>query len=65
MSTHATSIQRSGDDSVEQRVVDLDDVRSAPAESACCGPAEQARCCEPDAKAECCGSSTTGGCGCR
>ena len=61
MSIQATSIQHSAADSVEQHVVDLDDVRSVPGESACCGPAEQARCCEPDAKADCCGPSTAGG----
>jgi hypothetical protein len=65
MSTYATSIRHPADESVEEHVGDLDEVRSAPVESVCCGPAEQARCCEPEAKADCCGPSTTGGCGCR
>jgi hypothetical protein len=58
-------MQHFADHSVKQEAVDLDEVRSAPGESACCGPAEQARCCKPEAKADCCGPSTTGGCGCR
>jgi hypothetical protein len=37
----------------------------APAQAACCPPAEQRSCCEPEDKAGCCGAATGGSCGCR
>lgn len=38
---------------------------AAPADPACCSPAEQSSCCDPADKAECCGDSSGGACGCR
>jgi hypothetical protein len=39
--------------------------KTAPKESSCCPPVEQASCCEPSEKAVCCGASDSKGCGCK